>query len=260
MATDLREIRPWQRACVTACQVGAVVLVIVLWQVLADHHTISTFIYSDPRAVYLVLRGWVRDGSLGTNVTATCIVLVLGYAIGMLVGVALGIVMGTTRVIGQVIEPFIVFFNAVPRLVLLPLLIVWFGFGYPPQVMLVAAVLVFLVALNIATGLRHAPSAQLNHARVLGASRAQLVRYVYLPSITVWLLSTARVTVGYAFQAAIAAEFIGSARGLGSEVVFGQDTFQVSVIYAALAVMVVISVIFDLGLHYVEKRATSWMP
>jgi NitT/TauT family transport system permease protein len=256
----MSELTGWQRAGVIAAQVLTVCLLGFAWQAAANAHAINTFFFSSPRIVWHQLDQWASGGELFPNVGATLYVLAIGYLLGLALGIVLGVVSGVMRTVGAVIDPFVAFFNAIPRLVLLPLLIVWFGFGYWPQIFFVVAVVVFLVAINVSAGLRQVKTILLANARVLGANGPQLVRYVYLPSIVVWIMSTARVTVGFAFQAAVAAEFIGAARGLGFLVEYGQSTFQVQQIYAALAIMIVIAVVVDLGLGAVERSTTKWLP
>jgi NitT/TauT family transport system permease protein len=160
----------------------------------------------------------------------------------------------------ELAEPFLAFFNAMPRLILLPLLIVWFGFGLLPKVLLVITVIVLMVALNVAAGIREVRTDLLASVRLKGASRTDLLRHVYIPSVALWVTSTARVTVGYAFNATIAAEFIGASTGLGYLMYLGQSSFQAQVIWAALLLTLVVAVIMDALLAVVEARATRWMP
>jgi NitT/TauT family transport system permease protein len=248
-----------QRAAVLAAQIAAVVLFLWLWQIASDHKVIDPVSFSKPTAIWHILRQWISSGYLWPNLRSTVMIFVEGYVIGTVAGIVLGVLLGTQRWLRELSEPFLAFFNALPRLVLLPLLIVWFGFGSEPKVVLVVTVILLMVALNVASGIREVRPDLLNQARLMGAGPAELVRDVFLPSVGLWVTSTARVTVGYAFNATIAAEFIGSSKGLGYLIYDAQATYQSSQIYAALAVTVVIAIVLDSLLAVVENRATRWM-
>jgi len=249
-----------ERVFIITAQIVAVGAFLICWQMASEHHVIDPVYFSEPTAIWDQLRTWYNTGVLWQNTRATLYVFLVGYVVGTGLGIILGIVIGTLGWFRDVTSPFVAFFNATPRLVLLPLFIVWFGFGFLAKIILVISVIVLMVALNVAAGLREVRVDVLNNARLMGAGSGQLVRHVYWPSVALWVTSTARVTVGYAFNAAIAAEFIGANTGLGYLIVVGQTQFQVTQIYAALAITVIIAIAADLLLAAIENRATRWMP
>lgn len=249
-----------QRGTVIVAQLAALALLIWLWAVLSDHKVIDPVYFSSPAKVWKQLEGWVSDGTLWGNLSDSLKVFIIGYAIGTAGGIVLGVLIGTIGWLRELAEPFLAFFNAMPRLILLPLLIVWFGFGLLPKVLLVITVIILMVTLNVAAGIREVRTDLLANVRLMGASRTDLLRHVYIPSVALWVTSTARVTVGYAFNATIAAEFIGASTGLGYLIYLGESSFQAQVIWAALLLTLAIAVIMDALLAVVEARVTRWMP
>lgn len=250
----------WWRASLVAAQVVTVAGFIVLWQMLSDSHAIDPLFFSAPRSMGDSLRSWAQGGVLWRDLLSTLMIFVVGYVLGSVLGVVLGLVTATAPILGEALGSFVAFMNGIPRLILMPLFLIWFGFGYKPQYAYVASVVLFLVALNVAAGLKEVPSVLVANTRVLGANRRQLIAHVYLPSIAVWLTSTARVSVGYALQGAIIAGFVGASRGLGAFLVAGQANLRVNDVYAALAVAMALAVVVDLLLILVERRATRWLP
>jgi NitT/TauT family transport system permease protein len=248
------------RGSVIAAQAAALILFFVFWQLGADHGWIDTFFFSSPKAIWDQITTWYNAGTLGSDVGATMIVLWVGYAVGLGGGILLGIATGAFKWIGELIDPFLVFLNAIPRLILLPIFVIWFGFGYFTQIWLVMTVIIIVVAVNVQAGLREVRFELLQNSRVLGANRLDLIRHVYIPSVAIWITATARVTVGLAFQAAIASEFIGAAKGLGYLVVLGESTQRPQEIFGAIAIMLAIAVVVDTLLGVLERRATRWMP
>src|SRR5258708_25471207 len=206
---------------VVACQalIGAAVL--LAWEWLADKGSIGKATFSTPSGIWSALRGWAVDGTLWTNAWSTIQVLMIGWAIGVALGTIIGLA-APSRNVWDFIEPFLVFLNAVPRLLLLPLFVVWLGFGVLPKILLVISVIVVIVALAVASGIHEVDQAYLDNVRILGRRRGLLIPDLYGPSVVLWVLASSRTTVGYALQAAVAAEFIGSNVGLGALVVQGQ--------------------------------------
>ncbi|HEX3842111.1 MAG TPA: ABC transporter permease [Acidimicrobiales bacterium] len=249
-----------QRGLIALAQVATVVVFLVLWQLASEHHVLDPVFFSKPTDMWHQLLLWKRTGVLWKNIVDTMTVFLVGYVAGTVLGIVLGIVIGTMTWAREIMEPFLAFFNALPRLILLPLLIVWFGFGLEPKFILVISVIILMVALNVAAGLREVKVDYLNNARLAGATKFDLVRHVYIPSVSLWVTSTARVTVGYAFNAAIAAEFIGANKGLGFLMYLGLSNTEAVQIWTALGVTVILALVIDFILAGVETRATRWMP
>jgi NitT/TauT family transport system permease protein len=238
-------------------QLGALALVLLLWQHGSDSGRINRGFWSSPTDVWTTLRLWL-DGTLIRALGGTLRGFAVGYLIGTGVGIALGVVLGVSRWAREIGEPFLTFLNAMPRLVLFPLLIVWFGFGFTPRYIFVALVIVVLVAINVAAGFREVRQDLISAVRIYGANPWEVVRHVYLPSVTLWVTSTARVTVGYALNAAIVSEFIGASEGLGYLIANGQATFRPAYIFAALAATVVVALVVDSALLLAERRVAPW--
>jgi NitT/TauT family transport system permease protein len=241
-------------------QVMVVAGLIALWQWASATGRIDPFFFGRPSVIWSRLSGWVSNGSLWPNLLQTVELLAIGYACGLVIGFVLGWLMGASRLAQAVLEPFVVFMNSVPRIILYPFFVVWLGFGQLPKELSVILVMVPIVAINIATGYKSVEGHYLSNTRAQGARGRQLAVHVYVPSLSLWVLSTCRVTFGLAFQAAISAELISSTSGLGYLASQGLSRFDVNAVYAALLVVTVVAVIVDGGLGLIERRATRWMP
>jgi ABC-type nitrate/sulfonate/bicarbonate transport system permease component len=249
-------MRPW----FPLIRIAIVAVVIGLWQLAVNHGVVNRLSVSSPSDTYRQLHTWASDGILWNAIADTMFVLVLGYTIGLAAGVLLGTAMGASATARGLLEPFVVFLNAVPRLILIPFFIVWFGFGPTPRILIVVLVIVFFVAITVQTSIEGIQSDYIENVIMLGGRRWDLVRDVYLPGVGIWIISSARVSMGLAFQAAVVAEFFGSSSGLGYLVAQGEQTFATRQIYAALAVTVVLAWILDVGLSLVDRWAGRWVP
>lgn len=254
-----------RRIAITLLQIGTVAAVLVLWQLGSDKGSIDVAYFSKPTAIWSYLGDWAGGraaggGTLAQDLEASLIVFGFGYLIGVLAGAALGILLGTTSVVREVLEPFLAVANAVPKLILMPMLLVVFGFGYEPQIILVISVIILFVTINVAAGVSETAHLLIDNATMLGAGRLQLVLHVYVPSVSIWVLSTSRVSVGYAVQASVAAQLVGGNKGLGFRVVDASASFRSDEMFAAFAVLTVLVLVVDALLSLVERRATRWMP
>lgn len=240
-------------------QVVLVIVLLVLWQNAASAGRIDTFMFSSPDVIWATLRELISSGELTRHVGATLQILAMGQIAGTLVGAVLGILIAFSGYFRAIVEPYLIFLNATPRLILYPLFVIWLGFSSAPKVLTVALVVVTGVTINVAAGLREVQGAYVDNVRVLGGNRYRLIRDVYVPSLSLWLLSTTRVTMTYAFQATIAVQFVGAEEGLGYLINFGRQRFQVDLVYAAIAVVIVTALTLHALLGLVERRATRWM-
>ena len=260
MTTTTRTTRVRNAAALFAARLAFVVVMVALWQLAANSNWINVNFFSSPSAVMRALRSLSSNGDLWNGLQHTVAVLVFGWLIGEAAGLTLGIALGVSKNVNAVLGPIIVFANAVPRILLLPIFVVWYGFGYTPKILLVVAVMVFFVALNVASGVREVEGVLLDNMRVHGANTAQLIRHVFLPAVSLWVASSARVTVGYALQATIGSELLGADTGLGSLISHGQVSFRADQIIAVLLVAAALAVVIDQVLARLERRAVRWMP
>lgn len=240
-------------------QIITVVAIIALWEWASTTDTIDTYFFGTPSDIWESLTDWAQDG-LFSALGSTLLTLLLGFAIGTVFGIAVGVLIAASTLARHVLEPFLAFINGMPRLVLQPFLVIWLGFGMLSHVTLIVLVIWIIVTVTIAAAFAELESDLLAHARMLGAGRLSLARHVYAPHLAVWVLSSARVTFGLAFQAAVVAEFIGAAQGLGHFIIMGQASFNVDAIYAGLVVVTIVAAVCEALISRLEARATRWMP
>jgi NitT/TauT family transport system permease protein len=245
------------RVAVSLLQISAVVLFVVGWTWAVDRGDLSRISVGSPSGVIDVLKQWWAEGTVWSAIGYTFYVLCAGLGIGAFIGVLLGAAIGLSDILRDALEPFVIFFNGMPRLVLYPVLAIILGFGQTSQILFVALVVVVVVALNVAAGFREVPTTVLANMRILGARRFRLFQHVYLPSLSWWLLSASRVTIGYGFQAAIVAGFLGPPNGLGYLVSAGQQSLDVSIVLAGLSVIILLALAIESVLAMIEAFVRS---
>jgi NitT/TauT family transport system permease protein len=233
------------------------------WELTATYW-IDPFFYSKPSRIWQRLTEWVTSGtdfgSLWYQLWVTVEEALLGFAIGAVAGVILGVILGRSQYLADVLAPFIKAANAVPRIVLASLFVIWFGLGLASKVATVVVLVFFVVFFNAFTGAREVDRNLIDNARILGAGRMQVIRSIVLPSATSWILSSLHTAFGFALIGAVVGEYAGSKAGIGFLISNAQGTFDSAGIYAAMIIITVVALFAEWGIGNLENRLLRWRP
>ena len=132
-----------------------------------------------------------------------------------------------------------------PRVILAPIFAVWFGLGIMSKVALGVTLVFFIVFFNVYQGVKEVSPVVLANARMLGASRRQLLRHIYLPSATSWVFSSLHTSVGMAFVGAVVGEYLGSAKGVGYLILQAEGVFDINTVFAGILVLTAFALVLD---------------
>ncbi len=233
-------------------------IVLVLWEALVRFGVINPFYVPAPSKVSATLFDLFADGEIWTHVEATFGAALLGLLLGVVVGAALGTAAALLPSVGEILDPAMTVMNAVPRIILAPLFVIWFGIGIASKVAVTFVLIAVLFFFTVYSGIKEVDQRLVDRVRTLGGGRAVLLREVYLPAVTAWALSQLKVAVGFAFTGAVVGEFVASSRGLGYLLSFAQSTYNASLTLALLLVVIVfVFVLFALA-AMLEKRLLRW--
>ncbi|GGN69857.1 ABC transporter permease [Nocardia rhizosphaerihabitans] len=251
------KLRVWGlRAALIVLWLGSWELVASLW--------IDPFFYSKPSLILDRLVEWFTEGtqfgSIWLQIFTTVQEAVLGFVIGTVAGVVLGTLLGRSRYWADVLAPFIKALNAVPRIVLASLFIIWFGLGLSSKVATVVVLVFFAVFFNAFTGAREVDGNVINNARILGASKRQILGSIVLPSATTWILSSLHTAFGFALIGAVVGEYAGASKGLGLLISNAQGTFDAAGIYAGMIIITVVALMAEWLIGVAENRLLKWRP
>jgi NitT/TauT family transport system permease protein len=238
--------------------------VLGLWEWLARAEVIDPFHFSMPSRIWEQMRTWMVDGtaqgSLWEQIWYTLYEALLGWIIGVVGGVVLGIALGRIRFLADVLGPYIKVLNALPRIVLAPIFLIWFGLGPASKVASAVVLVFFPVFFNAFQGAREVDRNLVANSRILGASSRQVTLQVVIPSATSWIFTSLHVSFGFALIGAIVGEYIGATKGLGLLVAASQGTFNSAGVYAAMAILAVVALLAEGLLTFLEKRLFRWKP
>jgi NitT/TauT family transport system permease protein len=230
---------------------------LVLWQ-LASGRLVDEFMISNPVTVITRLWEWFGKGLVWVHIWATVYATLMGFAIGALAGVISGVWLGLSPFLSRLLNPYIWGFNALPKVALAPLFILWFGLDINSKIALAAVLVVFLVFVNTFSGVREVDSDLTDSLRLMGASRRQILFKVILPSATSWIFVGLKTAVPYALIGTIIGEMIAANRGLGYLVQLSGSEFDTAGVFAALVVISVLAVIFNELVGWIQLRLEGW--
>ncbi|MFJ8853748.1 ABC transporter permease [Streptomyces sp. NPDC102437] len=249
---------------VTASRIAVLLAVVGLWEWLARAAVIDPFNFSMPSKIWDQIRTWVVDGtaqgSLWEQIWYTLYEALLGWVIGVIAGVLLGIALGRVRFAADVLGPYIKVLNALPRIVLAPIFLIWFGLGPASKVASAVVLVFFPVFFNAFQGAREVDRNLVANSRILGASNRQVTLQVVIPSATSWIFTSLHVSFGFALIGAIVGEYIGATKGLGLLVAASQGTFNAAGVYAAMVILAIVALLAEGLLTFLEKRLFRWKP
>jgi NitT/TauT family transport system permease protein len=251
--------RKRQTVQVVVSRVLAGLLLLAVWQ-LASGRLISDYWISNPADVASAgVRLW-QDESLGSAVLATLGETALGFVLGAAVAIVVGIALAANRIAARIADPYIIAFNSVPRVALIPLLIVWFGVGLTTKVVFTALLVFFPVFMNTLSGARSADNDLIDVLRVMGASRADAIRKVLIPTSLAWVFAGLRISIPFALIGAVVAEMFTSNQGLGYLIASTASQFDTAGNFAVLFVTTLLGLLMTGVVALLERRFLRWQP
>lgn len=252
------------RWAVVTIQIGLLVVLLGSWQLLADTKVIDTFFYGSPSGTWDTLVDWVQHGTppgpLQDQVWVTFQEALIGFAIGVALGVFCGVLMARNALLARVFKVYIGVMNSVPRIVLGSIFVIWFGLGLQSKIALVVVLVFFSVFFNAFQGARDVDRGLESNARILGASRTEVMLHVVLPSTFTWIIASLRIAFGLAITGAVVGELIGATQGLGLLINEAQGNFEPDGVYAALIITTALALAAEGLITLVERRVLRWRP
>jgi NitT/TauT family transport system permease protein len=221
---------------------------------------VDPFWFGSPIRVLEYLVEITLSGSVFIDTWTTLYEAFLGYVIGAVLGIALGFVLARLETLAEILDPFIVALNGIPRVAMAPILIIWFGIGVESKVVLAVSLVLFLTFMNTYAGLRGVDPGLKNLAQVMGANEMQVLWKVTLPAAMPWILTGLKIGVPFAIIGAILGEFMAASRGLGFMIQHASNLFNIAGSFAGLLLLMFIVLIANSAVNRLERYLLRWRP
>ncbi len=230
--------------------------VLLVWQLVADRSGLSAFILPSPTRVAAAV--WKTRALLASAIGATMLETLVGLSVAVVLGALLAAAMDLFGWLRRALYPILVASQTVQILAIAPLLIIWFGFGLLPKVIVVVLICFFPLAVNTADGLASADPDLIALLRAMGASRAQTWRIVRLPAALPGFFSGLRIAVTYSVVGATIAEWVGGSAGLGLYMLRSKNALATDQVFVAIVITSVLSIGLFALITLLERRALPW--
>lgn len=246
------------RAAILALQVLILVSALSLWEWLAHVGTIDPLWVSSPSRLAEAFLAALRSGDIVRHLGVTGGEALSGLAVGAVVGIALGLLLGMSRLVGAALEPFVIALNALPRVALAPLIIMFVGIGFASKFLLAVSLVVVPMMISTYEGIRSVDPALVKVMQVYRASRAQIFFKVLLPNCVPWLFSGLRVSISFAIIGAIVGELISARAGIGYMIDRAAGDFNVGGMLMPLVVLMLAAFSLDRLVLALSNALLRW--
>ena len=228
----------------------------LLWQAFVDGFRIESFVLPSPSEIFSA--GWQWRGIILQNAWLTFVETSIGFFFAIVFGLSAGIAVGSSSLIYDGFYPALIGFNTIPKVAVVPILIIWFGVGAIPAVITAFLLSFFPILVNVATGIATVEPELQDVLRALGASKWQMIRKVGLPRAMPYFFASLKVAITVAFVGSIIAETVGSNGGIGNFMLVASSRFEVPLAFAGLLVTGAMGIGMYAVASAIEWRMTKW--
>ncbi|MFE4711659.1 ABC transporter permease [Bacillus sp. FJAT-27264] len=236
--------------------IATLLIAVIVWQLIVTLNHVPLYILPSPLATVSAL---ISDfGTIAGHVGTTLYESVLGFALSIALAFVLGILMDSFVVIKKSLYPILIVSQTIPTIALTPLLIVWFGFGILPKILIIVMVCFFPICISLVDGFEKVDKDYLNLFHSYKASKLQTFIHLKLPYAMVNFFSGLKIAATYMIMAAIIGEWQGGTKGIGVYMVRTKNAYALDKVFASILVIVIISVGFIYLINYISKKTTHW--
>jgi NitT/TauT family transport system permease protein len=229
---------------------------LALWEAICRAFALPEFILPTPSASMAAL--WQNLGAIWFNAYFTLWVTLLGFALAVVIGLALGLMIGASALMYAALYPLLIGFNSIPKVAIVPILVIWFGIGAVPAVLTAFLISFFPIVVNVATGIATVEPELRDVLRSLGARPRDILLKVGLPRSMPYFFASLKVAVTLAFVGSVISETIAGNRGIGYLMLSASSSFRVPLVFAGLIVVAIMGVGMYAVFALLERRFTGW--
>lgn len=229
-----------------------------IWQLLAELHVVNKLFLPPFSSVVTILWDQLSSGTLNNDLAVSAIPLFAGLGLTLAVGTAVGLLMGRIKIVQRMMMPWVMTFNAIPRIALIPMIIIILGIGVVDHIFVVFLSAIFPMIINVAAGSANVDSGLLRMARSFHVSRRETLRLLVLPATIPYIVSGFRIAIGQGLIGIVVAELFVSSAGIGHRLFAAGQQFDTPEVYAMVVLIAAVGIVFSQVLGALERRLESW--
>jgi NitT/TauT family transport system permease protein len=236
------------------CRAMLLFFFLALWEITAQLGIIDSFIFSSPSLIFKTFVTMLREQNLLAHIGITLMETLASFALVLIFGIGIAVLLWMSPKVSQILEPYLVVLNSLPKSALAPLLIVWLGANVRTIIVAGMSVALFGAILNLYTGFRETDEETCKLIATFGGGKTDCLKHVVFPSSIPLILSVMKVNIGLCLVGVIIGEFIGARSGLGYLIIYGSQTFKLNWVLMSIVILCVIAMVLYGILNTIEKH------
>jgi len=234
------------------------ITIVLVWEIVSQKGWVTPLFLPAPSAIFS--EGWdmLKTGLLFEHVFASLSRIILGFFVACILGVSVGILIGFFSIPEAIGNPIIAATFPIPKIAILPLLILWLGIGEPPKVAVIALGVFFPMVINVYTGVKNVDPLLIKAAISLGSNRTRIIRKVIFPGILPMVFAGMKLGIGIALLLVVAAEMVAADAGIGFMILTSADLMETKRLMVGLIVLSLLGIFFNWSLRTLERIFISW--
>lgn len=243
-----------KRRFITVVRYAILIMLIIIWELAARMGIIDPFITSSPSRVLATIVRLLANRELFLHIGVTLFETIAGFLLGTLLGTLLAALLWWSSTLCKILDPYLVVLNALPKIALGPILIVWMGAGVGSIIVMGVLVSLVVTTVTVLTGFLETTDEKQLLMRTLGANKRQIFRLVVLPASIPTMIAALKMSVSMSWVGVIVGEYLVSKAGLGFLIVYGGQVFKLDLVMASIVVLCILAAVMYYGVSYVEKK------
>lgn len=235
-------------------QIIIIIVLLLIWQLLADNNIINTFIFSSPKMVINTIIKLYKSNNLLNHIYITVIETLISFLLGVIIGILVATILWWNKFIAKVLDPYITILNSLPKVALGPILIIWAGANMKSIVLMAILISVFVTIINVYQGFINTDKNRLRLFQSLKASKKETYFKLILPNSFNVIISSLKISVSMSLVGVVMGELLVSKEGLGYLIMYGSQVFNLNLIISSIIILCVVATIMYYFVMWIEKK------
>lgn len=242
---------------VTIFRIVIFIAFLLLWQLTASFGIIDSFIFSSPLKIVICFYKMLKDGTIFHHIFVTLTETFFSFFLVIVIGILTSVLLWSNEKLSEILEPYLVVLNSLPKSALAPLLIVWLGANMKTIIVAGISVAIFGTIINLYTGFKEVDSDKIKLIYTLGGNKRNVLIKVVLPSSIPIIISTMKVNIGLSLVGVVIGEFLAARSGLGYLIIYGSQVFKLDWVIMSIVILCIIAMLLYKGISIIEKIYTK---
>ncbi len=246
------------RIMIKLSQLLVLVGFLLFWEIAAIFQWIDTFFVSRPTIIFKLILSLIKDGSLFMHTAISVFEAVMGFLIGTVLGTIIAIMLWWSDFVARVLDPYLVVLNALPKIALGPIVIIWAGAGISGIIVTALTISIVVTILATYNGFKEVDKEKIKMLEAFGASKLQILQKIVFPASIPTMINTMKINIGMAWVGVIVGEFLVSKAGLGYLIVYGGQVFRLDIVMAGVIILSICTALMYQLIACLENRFLKW--